>query len=224
MERYILIVAGGSGTRMKTDIPKQFIEINKLPVMMHTISNFYKINKSFNFIIVLPKQYINFWKELLIKHNFTINHKVITGGKTRFNSVKNGLKNIPKDSLVAIHDSVRPIISKKLINTGFLLAEKNKNAIPYVDIIESLRKITPKGSKIIKRENIKIIQTPQFFKSDIIKKAYLQRYKIKFTDDASVLETTGEKIKLFYGLKQNIKITTHEDLKIIEYYLKNIKL
>ncbi len=224
MDKYILIVAGGLGMRMNNNIPKQFIVLNKLPILMQTIKNINKINSKFNIIVVLPKEQITYWKDLITKYNFKINHKIIAGGKTRFNSVKNGLKEIPDNTLIAIHDGVRPIISEQLINTGFYLAEQKGNAIPYIDITESLRQITDKGNKIINREKIKIIQTPQFFKSIDIKFAYQQRYKKKFTDDASVFETLNKKINLFYGLKQNIKITTPDDLKIAEFYLNKLKI
>lgn len=224
MDKYFLVVAGGIGKRLNSDIPKQFIEINKIPILMHTINNVQKFCNDCKIVLVLPQESIITWNKLIEKHNFTIKHEIVKGGKSRFYSVKNGLKKIPQNSLVAIHDGVRPFISSNIISEGFRIASQKINAIPYIHINESVREVNKTTNKIVNRENYCIIQTPQFFNSNDIIKAYNQRYKKIFTDDASVLESNGYKINLFKGDKKNIKITTKEDLVFANFYSKNILL
>jgi len=224
LKKYVIIVAGGSGIRMDSKIPKQFIPVSKKPVLMHSIECFYNYSVKITIILVLPKIYFDLWKTLCKKNNFTIKHKIIEGGKTRFHSVKNGLSVINEESLVAIHDGVRPLVSNETISRAFHYAKIFGNGIPVVPINESVREIYEKDNKPIERKKLCIVQTPQCFKSSIIKKAYKQNYQENFTDDATVIESTGEKIQLFNGNIENIKITRPIDLKIAEIILKKTGL
>jgi 2-C-methyl-D-erythritol 4-phosphate cytidylyltransferase len=221
MKKHLIIVAGGSGLRMQTAVPKQFIEISGVPILMHTIMSFFNFDKEINIVLALPKEHFEFWKKLCIKHNFTIKHQIIEGGETRFNSVKNALNTIENSGLVAIHDAVRPFVSSDLISRCFETAQKLGNAIPAIEIVESLREISETGNKTIDRNKIRAIQTPQTFKTEIIKLAFEKASHNKFTDDASVLENIGEKINLIEGEKNNIKITTQQDLNFANYLLNN---
>ena len=220
MEKYVLIVAAGKGLRMKSELPKQFIEINNKPVLMHTFDAFSSIGNVNHFILVLAAEHIAYWKELCEKHRFKIEHTVIEGGPKRYHSVKRGLSLVPANSLVAIHDAVRPFVSKNIINNGFDIAARKGNAIPSVAINESIRKISGSLSKSVNREEFKIVQTPQFFQSVLIKKAYEQAFNETFTDDANILESWGKQIYLIEGDIKNIKITHPEDLAYAESLIK----
>lgn len=203
---------------MKSQLPKQFIEIGDKPILMHTLSKFSNCDE---IVLVLPESQIEFWGQLCKKHNFGLNHAIIKGGDSRFQSVKNGLENIDKNTLVAIHDGVRPFITPEIIDKSFKTAQAKGNAIVCVDSKESLRKISTKGNTHVDRSEYKIIQTPQTFNTSQIKEAYNQEEKSVFTDDASVLEALGESIHLIEGDYRNIKITSPEDLIIAEAYLSN---
>ncbi len=220
MEKYVLIVAGGKGLRMKSELPKQFIEINNRPVLMRTFDVFSSIGNINHFILVLAAEHINYWQELCEKHHFKTEHTVIEGGPKRYHSVKRGLSLIPTNSLVAIHDAVRPFVSKSIIDNGFDVAARKGNAIPSVAIKESIRKISGSLNKSVNREKYKIVQTPQFFQSGLIKRAYEQTFNEKFTDDANILESSGKQIYLIEGDTKNIKITHPEDLVYAESLLK----
>jgi 2-C-methyl-D-erythritol 4-phosphate cytidylyltransferase len=212
--RIAIIVAGGKGERMNSDIPKQFIEIQGKPVLMHTIEVFHRFDDTMQLILVLPEIQIGFWKEICKKHNFTLIHQIVPGGKTRFNSVKNGLKVVKNPSLVAVHDGVRPLVSIETISRCFEAAEKFEAVVPVFDLVESIRQITEKGSQSVDRNAYKLVQTPQVFDAELLIKAYEQDFSDIFTDDASVVEATGTKIHLVEGNRENIKITTEFDLKI----------
>lgn len=214
-----IVVAGGKGLRMHSDIPKQFIELQGKPALMRTLEVFHQYNSSIQLILVLPSIQINFWKELCAKYSFNISHQIVAGGKTRYDSVKNGLVAIQSPALVAVHDGVRPFVSIQTITRCFNEAEKHGSAIPVMDLEESIRQITENGSQSVDRKAYRLVQTPQVFKSEILKKAYEQDYSSLFTDDASVVEAMGEKIKLVDGNRENIKITTSFDLKIAETIL-----
>ncbi|MEI6694525.1 MAG: 2-C-methyl-D-erythritol 4-phosphate cytidylyltransferase [Bacteroidota bacterium] len=219
MQKSVIIVAGGLGTRMNSAIPKQFLEILGKPILFHTIEKFYFFDQTLNIIIVLPQEHIIRWNELVEKFNFTIPLCIVTGGKTRFDSVKNGLEMIEK-GIVAIHDAVRPLVSTATIKTAFVAAKDKGNAIPSISANDSLRIIDSNGNKQLDRTQVRIIQTPQCFEVGMIKKAYLQKYDENFTDDASVLEKSGIKIHLVEGNPENIKITNAFDLKIAEAFLQ----
>ena len=218
MHKTVVIVAGGSGNRMQNELPKQFIEINGLPILMHTIYRFANYQSDIEIRIVIPKSHFNYWDGLAKKHNFNIPHRLIEGGNTRFHSVKNGINNIKKNSLVAIHDGVRPFVSIETIEKGFQTALDNGSAIPVIDVHETLRHLIKDSSKTINRAEYKLVQTPQIFNSEIILAAYNQNYNEAFTDDASVVENMGNTITLFEGNRENIKITTPDDLLIARCY------
>jgi 2-C-methyl-D-erythritol 4-phosphate cytidylyltransferase len=220
LKKFVIIVAGGSGKRINTEIPKQFISLAGKPVLIHTISAFYNYSPEINILLVLPKTHFGLWEKLCKNHNFNISHKIVEGGKTRFLSVKNGLSKIEKNGIIAVHDGVRPLVKKQVIEKAFLDAEIYGNAVPAIPVNESVREICKTGSKIFNRSNLRIIQTPQVFKSSILIKAYRQAYQNKFTDDATVVESAGEKINLIEGNPENIKITTSIDLRIAEALLK----
>jgi 2-C-methyl-D-erythritol 4-phosphate cytidylyltransferase len=214
MKLYAVIVAGGSGKRMKTDLPKQFLELAGKPVLMHTLEKFKSFDNSIEIITVLPENQLRFWADLQKKYSFNIPHTLVKGGKTRFYSVRNGLEFVDDPGLVAIHDGVRPFVSIDTIKRCFETAEKYGNAIPVVSPADSLRMVTNQGSVPVNRLQVKQVQTPQVFDARLIKKAYLQDYIPEFTDDATVLEKTGEKINMVEGNRENIKITNPEDLFI----------
>lgn len=219
MKKFALIVAGGSGSRMKGDIPKQFMELNGRPILMHTFDVFKNIDKNLEFILVLPEIQIEFWKELCKQHNFEIEHKIAIGGETRFFSVKNGLDLISGEGIVFIHDGVRPLVSKQTIENCLVETLANGNALPVVSVPESIRYVDSEGNKAVDRSKYHLVQTPQTFKTEIIKQAYQQPFSSKFTDDASVLEKLGVKINLVAGNRENIKITYPEDLLIAKSFL-----
>ena len=216
MKKYVIIAAGGSGDRMKSNIPKQFFLLKGKPILMHTIEKFYHLNKSFKIILILPKKEVENWKKLCKKNNFNIDHEIIIGGENRFYSIKNGLKEIPNKNMILIHDGVRPLVSSRLISNLMLIGEDSKCVIPVLPIKDSIRKVKKNSSVSIDRSDLFIVQTPQCFRSEEIKKAYRQEYRSSFTDDASVYENIGGEINLISGEQQNIKITTKEDLEIVK--------
>jgi 2-C-methyl-D-erythritol 4-phosphate cytidylyltransferase len=222
MDLYALIVAGGSGKRMGSDIPKQFLELDGMPILMHTIGRFNAFDDSVRIIVVLPEDQFKAWEFLIRKHSFPIPHEIVKGGPSRFYSVKNGLELADKDGLVAIHDGVRPLVSTATIKRCFEAAEKFGNAVPVVSNASSLRHKTVTGSMPVSRQDIVIVQTPQVFRTRLIKNAYMQDYSDEFTDDATVLEKTGETIRLVDGNRENIKITNPEDLLIASALLPEI--
>ena len=214
----VIITAGGIGKRMGTETPKQFLLLKGKPIIFHTIEKFYAFNSSIEIIVVLPDFYIPQWENLCQKFLFTIKHKVVAGGDERFHSIQNGLLETTGD-LVAVHDAVRPCVSEDVVRNCFSAAEKFGAAIPILSISESLRKIENENSVAVNREDFKIVQTPQCFKIEILQKAYRQHYSTLFTDDASVVEADGQKIHLVHGNRENIKITTPEDLKLAEFFI-----
>lgn len=218
-----IIVASGKGQRMQTEIPKQFIEIQGKPILMHTLEVFHLYDNSIQLILVLSLDKIKFWEELCEKNLFKIPHQIVVGGKNRFDSVKKGLGFIPNNVLVAVHDGVRPFVSKETIARCFDEADNHGSAIPVIDLVDSIRLITQTGSRNIDRSFYKLVQTPQIFYSEIIKKAYEQEFTPRFTDDASVVEALGIKIHLVEGNRENLKITTSYDLELANFMLNQLK-
>ncbi|HOW39999.1 MAG TPA: 2-C-methyl-D-erythritol 4-phosphate cytidylyltransferase [Bacteroidales bacterium] len=223
MQFYVVIVAGGSGKRMGAEVPKQFLELAGRPVLMHTIERFKAFNEAVEIITVLPEDQLRHWLYLQEKHSFSIPQTLVKGGTARFYSVRNGLKFVNSPGIVAIHDGVRPFVSDDTIKRCFETAEKKGNAIPAVTVAESLRIVTDTGNHPINRLQVRQIQTPQVFSAELLKKAYNQCYRPEFTDDATVLESAGEVINLVEGNRENIKITTPEDLLISRAFLSVIK-
>lgn len=223
MQQYVIIVAGGSGRRMKSDIPKQFIEINGIPIIIKTIRCFLEYNKAIRIIICVHTNYKPYLENLLIK--FELNEKEILialGGETRFDSVKNGLQFVDDDAaIVGIHDAARPFVSAQTIGFCYDTAATKGNAVPCISVNESLRKISNNINSSVNRNEYKIIQTPQCFLASKIKKAFTQPYITSFTDDATVLEAMGESINLVEGNPENIKITSPFDLIVASAILNS---
>ncbi len=217
--RIAIIVAGGKGERMNASVPKQFIEIQGKPILMHTLETFYKFDASIQLILVLPAAQIDFWKQLCKKYEFKIQHQIVEGGSTRFHSVKNGLTSVKSPALIAVHDGVRPLVSPGTISRCFETAEKSGVAIPVADLVDSIRYINENGNQAVDRNAYKLVQTPQVFDAELLIKAYEQDFSPLFTDDASVVEAMGKQVKLVKGNRENIKITTEFDLKIAETLL-----
>lgn len=207
-----IIVAGGSGKRMQSEVPKQFIELNGLPILMRTINVFYRFDKKIDIIVVLPKSLVEYWKQLCDEHHFNVLHRIAIGGEKRFHSVKKGLELVKNEGLVAIHDGVRPLVSHDTLVRCIGTAGEKGNAIPVIPIVESVRIIQQDKNRPFNRNLLSLVQTPQVFKTELIKKAYEQPYMLEFTDDAGVLEKLGYEINLVEGNKENIKITTRSDL------------
>ncbi len=220
MKYFAVIVAGGSGTRMQTEIPKQFLLLNGKPVIMHTISAFCASPQKPELLIVLNEQHFELWKDLCRKYNFMIEHQLVAGGNTRFHSVKEALHLIEENSIIAVHDAVRPLISTQVIDDAYQLALEKGNAVVAVPSKDSVRLQNPNGtSKSLNRTEVFLVQTPQTFQSKIIKKAYEQPYNEHFTDDASVVESSGVQINLLTGDPDNFKITFPTDLRLAEMIL-----
>jgi len=221
MQKYTIIVAGGKGNRMKSETPKQFLVLDGTPILMHTIKAFHLCDPNIKLTVVLPTDQIAFWQELVQHHNFKIKHEIVNGGSSRFDSVKNGLDSIKStNGLVAIHDGARPLVTRETINNTFGTALKHGNATAAVDLKDSLRKVKKNNSKTVDRSEYKIIQTPQTFNLQLIKKAFNEAKGNSFTDDASVLEKYGESIHLVDGDYSNLKITTPSDLILAKSILK----
>lgn len=223
MHKVAIIVAGGKGERMGASTPKQFLELAGKPILMHTLEKFRAADPTIEIILALPENQIEFWEGLF--HAYQVSkpkHTIVKGGQTRFHSVQNALQLVKENSVVAIHDGVRPLVSSETILNCYAEAEQNGNAIPVVEVVDSLRHYSKqeKTNEAVSRSCYKIVQTPQCFKSELILKAYQQDFDKLFTDDATVVEKLGETINLVSGNRENIKITTAEDIVIAEAFLK----
>jgi 2-C-methyl-D-erythritol 4-phosphate cytidylyltransferase len=217
---YVIIVAGGAGTRMGTSIPKQFLPLKGRPVLMHTIEAFYHSKSNPAIITVLPDEYHAYWEELCVEHEFNIHHLLVKGGQTRFHSVKNGLYTIDdENALVAVHDAVRPLTKTGIIDLSYAHAAAHGNAVTAVKSRDTIRQLRGGVSTHLLRDEIYLVQTPQTFSLMQLKKAYEQTYDEKFTDDASVVEAAGFTINLIEGSHHNIKITFPEDIALAEVLL-----
>ena len=223
MEKYVIIVAGGSGKRMGGEMPKQFLLVAGKPILMHTVEAFARADEGFKFILVLPEAQFSTWNSLVAEYNFNIPVTLVAGGAERFFSVKNALDYVPNGALVAVHDGVRPFVSKDTINEAFEVAEKNGSAVPVIDEVDSLRRVLDGASQAVNRAEYKRVQTPQVFQSTILKKAYNQEFSFLFTDDASVVEGIGHAITLTTGNVENIKITTPHELLLAEALINGYK-
>jgi 2-C-methyl-D-erythritol 4-phosphate cytidylyltransferase len=220
MKKTVIIVAGGSGTRMGSEIPKQFLLLEDLPVLMQTIDTFLRYEPSIQIIVVLPETERQYWADLCIKHNFNHPHQVVKGGETRFHSVKNGLDAMGETDLVAVHDGVRPLVSRTTIDNCFKQAAKTGSAIPVLPMDETLRKGSAEHSRTVDRTLYFTVQTPQVFQTSIISDAYTQEWSPAFTDDASVAEKKGFHVTMVPGNPENIKITRQGDLLVAKAFLK----
>ena len=219
MKRYAIIVAGGKGLRMGSEVPKQFLLIKDKPVLLRTLQAFHSFDSKIQIIVVLPAEQQETWQQICVRHECNIPHQITTGGETRFHSVKNGLALIPDntDAVVGVHDGVRPFVSQEVLQRCYALAEEYKAVIPVVPVIETIRKLNDaEGSKSVPRSDYRLVQTPQVFEVATLKQAYQQPYIDPFTDDASVVEAMGIPVALAEGNRENIKITTQFDLRIAE--------
>ena len=221
MKKAAVIVAGGRGTRMGGPVSKQYLPIGGKPVLMHSLAVFQALDKDVFLVLVIPKDDFEFWDKLCAEYKFDINHIVVSGGSSRFQSVKNGLDSLPfSEGLVAIHDGVRPFVSPSVIQESFAVAEKKGSAIAVVPVKDSLRKLTDQGTSLCQdRQYFRLVQTPQTFQLQKIRKAFELSEIPQFTDDATVYEHQGWEVSLIPGNLENIKITTKEDLDYAEYIL-----
>lgn len=222
---HTIIVAGGKGLRMGGDIPKQFIPVNGMPVLMHTIRRFREFDPQMHIVLVLPKDHQDYWRQLCDEYRFTDQHDIADGGSTRFHSSQNGimaLAEAPDSDIVAIHDGVRPLVSVETIGRCFTAAAESGAAIPVLPVIDTLRYVghadengvnTEQGHNVL-RSDYRVVQTPQTFRLALLRRAFTQPFSECFTDDASVVEALGEKVTMVDGNRENIKITTPYDLKV----------
>lgn len=220
MKKFVIIVAGGSGSRMGTEIPKQFLELCEKPVLMHTIQVFFDFDAECEIILVLPEAQKEVWGGLCLKHSFTLPHQIVSGGETRFHSVQNGLELIQDECIVFIHDGVRPLVSRETLERCLETAQKYGNAIPVLPVNESLRKKEGNQNISVDRSLYFGVQTPQTFRSEVILNSFHQPFDPSFTDDASVVEKAGFTINMVEGNPENIKITTPTDLIVAEAFLQ----
>jgi len=218
VNKSVIIVAGGSGTRMKASVPKQFLLVDGRPILMYTIEKFQAAMPELFLIVVLPAEHLITWKALCSEHRFEVPHQVVSGGETRFHSVKNGLS-VVKGGLVAVHDGVRPLVSKETIHRCFEAASRAGAAIPVVPSSESVRVVANFSSKALDRSTIRMVQTPQCFRYEWVKEAFEQDYRESFTDCASVVEAAGFSVSLVEGNPENIKITHPADLALASWVL-----
>jgi 2-C-methyl-D-erythritol 4-phosphate cytidylyltransferase len=216
MKKYAVIVAGGTGTRMGTDIPKQFLLLKGKPLLYYTINTFLKSYNDMQVILVLPLEYMDMGNEIIDAYFDKKRVQVIAGGETRFHSVKNGLGLIEEEGIVFVHDGVRCLVTVDLIKRCFNAAKEEGSAVPAISCMDSVRMITVDGNRLIERNAIRLIQTPQTFHSKILLPAFNIDYKERFTDEANVVEAFGLPINLIEGEETNIKITRPLDLYLAE--------
>ena len=215
---FIIIVAGGKGLRMGSDIPKQFLPIGGKPVLMRTLERFREYSDDIQIILVLPEAQQEYWHQLCDEYHFDVEYTLANGGQTRFHSVQNGLAKVPDDAqgVVGVHDGVRPFPSIEVIKNCYETARTAKAVIPVIPVGETVRRLDGDSSMTVPRDEYRLVQTPQTFDIQLLKAANKQPYNDGFTDDASVVEAFGHKITLVEGNRENIKITTPYDLKIAE--------
>ncbi|MBR4365666.1 MAG: 2-C-methyl-D-erythritol 4-phosphate cytidylyltransferase [Bacteroidaceae bacterium] len=231
MKKAVIIVAGGKGLRMGSDIPKQFLPIGGKPILMHTIEVFHRFDPDMQIVVVLPLTQQEYWRTICKDCFFNIPVIVANGGETRFHSVKNGLEKIDADiELIGVHDGVRPFVTTEVIGRCYTKAMSFGAAMPVVDVVDTLRQLPDKEqnsdvilhSTTVPRNQYKLVQTPQVFSAELLRQAYKQDYEEGFTDDASVVENMGHDVALVPGNRENIKVTTQFDLVVGEAVNKNI--
>ena len=221
MKKTVIIVGGGRGVRMGGDLPKQFIPLQGKPVLMHTLNVFYQWDATADLLLVIPEEYDAYWKMLCKELNFSIPYRTVFGGETRFQSVRNGLREVGRSGLIAVHDGVRPFVSPDIITSCFQMAEVYGAAIPVIPMIESTREYIEDKSQAFDRRRLCIVQTPQVFHADLLHKAYEQTYEEHFTECASLVEALGHTIHLVSGSHENIKITTPIDIQYANIIIEN---
>lgn len=217
MKKAIIIVAGGKGLRMGGDIPKQFLPVKGLPVLMRTLQRFHEYDANMQIVLVLPVSQQDYWKGLCDKYQLSIPYTLANGGETRFHSVSNGIAKVDADvSLIGVHDGVRPFVSVATIAACYDEAAKSGAVVPVTDVVETVRHIEDASSVTVPRSEYRLVQTPQVFDATLLRNAYRQPYTDFFTDDASVVERFGHDVVLVRGNRENIKITTPYDMTIAE--------
>jgi 2-C-methyl-D-erythritol 4-phosphate cytidylyltransferase len=220
-KRGVVIVAGGSGRRMQSALPKQFMLLDGMPVVARTINTFAEALPGAEIVVVLPEEHISMWKNLAARFDVAV-HKCVAGGIERFFSVKAGIDALSHEvTSIMVHDGVRALVSKRLIIRSALAIEDNDATIPVVEVVDSYRRASGEDSEIVPRHELRIVQTPQCFKAEVLRRAYEQEYDATFTDDASVVERMGTKITLIEGERSNLKLTTPEDMAWAEWWLQS---
>ena len=217
---YAIIVAGGKGLRMGGEVPKQYLPVGGVPILMRTLQAFHEADEDMDIILVLPKDQQEYWEQLCAEYRFTVPHRLTVGGETRFHSVQNGLTLVPDDAegVVGVHDGVRPFVSKEVIRRCYDAALEQGAVVPVVPVVETVRQLLPEGDSLTVDRNLyRLVQTPQVFRIALLKEAYRQPYRPEFTDDASVVEELGHRIALMDGNRENIKITTPSDIQYAEF-------
>lgn len=214
----IIITAGGIGKRMESSLPKQFITINEKPMLMYTIEKFYHFDPKVQIIVTLPEEWIEYWEALIAENDFKVPHRVVSGGKERYHSIKNALQYCLGD-YISIHDGVRPLVSHQTMKNCAKNIRRFDAIVPVVPLVDSLRKKNGKATTAVDRSDYLLVQTPQCFKSEVLKKAYEQEFHSGITDDASLVEQAGFKITPVEGNVENIKITCQADLHYAELFL-----
>lgn len=219
--RYALIVAGGQGSRMGATVPKQFLSLAGMPILMHTLEAFYHCSSAIHLIAVLPETQISHWESLCADYQFVVPHTVVKGGSSRSASVFNGLLKVAEAfSLVAVHDGVRPLVPSALINLSFEEAERHGSAVASIPLKDSIRKVDGEDSKAVARNDYRLVQTPQTFRTEWLLEAYQRAGEREFSDDASLVEHSGRSVRLIEGHYRNLKVTTPEDLVMANALLK----
>lgn len=220
MNKAVIIVAGGAGLRMGSDLPKQFLPLAGVPLLVRTVKAFVDFDAGMQVVLVLPASFVELWSQMAVEHLPGAHLKVVIGGSERYFSVKNGLEALPDfDGVVGIHDGVRPLVSPLLIERCFAEAARFEAVVPVVSVVDSLREVTLDGSRHADRSRFRSVQTPQCFDSEVLRMAYELPFSADFTDDASVVEAAGRQVELVEGERSNIKITTAEDLIWAEAFL-----
>ena len=213
----VIFVAGGTGTRMGSALPKQFLALNNTPILIHTLRNFFSFNRNFEMVVVMHHDYISFWKDLYLQFENVPEHTVVAGGEERFHSVKNGIEAVSNNvQYIAIHDAVRPLVSHETLTRCFNALNEHSAVVPAIPINDSIREVHGDLNKSVDRTLYKRIQTPQCFESNVLKEAYSKPFSPLFTDDASVVEANGHSVFLVEGNLENIKITSPIDLIVGE--------
>ena len=222
-KRGVVIVAGGSGSRMQSALPKQFLMLGGEPIVARTINRFSEALPGAEIVVVLPEAHIPLWENLRARFDVAP-HRIVAGGKERFHSVLNGINALSSEvEYIAVHDGVRALVTKRLIIRAMRAVEEHDAVIPVVDVVDSYRRVEGDDSYIVPRSELRIVQTPQIFKAQLLRDAYNVAFSPTFTDDASVVEAFGGHITLVEGERTNIKITTPEDITLAESFLNLLK-
>lgn len=216
----MIVVAGGSGSRMNSDTPKQFLPLAGRPLLMHTLSNLHRMDPEMGLVLALPKEHIGTWEQLCTDNAFSVPHLTVAGGATRFRSVENALKAVNDAELIGIHDGVRPFVSEEVVHRCFEAAMQSGAAVPVVEVVQSLRKVRDGRSEVVNRSDFRAVQTPQCFRSQLLRDAFAAAAHDLFTDDAAVVEAHGHPIALVQGNDENIKVTTPLDLRLAELLIR----